>query len=198
MKTLNIAPGLSFPLDFVTQAGAIVARRRRGKTYTGSVLAEEMIKAKLPFVVIDPTGAWWGLRASADGKKAGYPVTIIGGEHGDIPLEPASGKIIADLVVEHPGHYVLDVSDLDPLDMHRFSADFGERLFKLKKRHRFPMMLIDDEADMTLPQTPEDKEQTRCLRAFDKITRRGGLFGLGFLMITQRPALVSKNSLSQV
>lgn len=110
MKKLSIAPGLALPLDFITETAAIIAQRRAGKTYTASVLAEEMIAAALPFVVLDPTGAWWGLRASADGKGEGLPVVIIGGAHGDVPLEPNAGKIIADLVVDHPGWYIIDLS----------------------------------------------------------------------------------------
>lgn len=198
MKTLHISKSLALRPDYVTQTGAIIARKRRGKTYTASVMAEEMVKAGLPFAAIDPTGAWWGLRASADGKKAGLAVTIIGGEHGDIPLEKTAGKVIADLVVDHPGHYVLDVSDLEPEDMHLFCAEFGERLFKRKKTKRFPMHIFGDEADVLLPQVPENGVHARTLRAYDKIIRRGGLYGLGFTAITQRPALVSKNSLSQV
>jgi hypothetical protein len=30
-------------------------------------MAEEMFKARLPFVVIDPVRAWWGLRSLRDG-----------------------------------------------------------------------------------------------------------------------------------
>lgn len=197
-KMLRLCADLALPLEYVTQTGAVIARKRRGKTYTASVMAEEFVKNGIPFVAIDPTGAWWGLRASADGKKAGLPVTIIGGEHGDVPLEKNAGNVIADLVVDFPGHYVLDTSEMNPEDMHLFGAEFGERLFKRKKAKRFPMHVFDDEADMTLPQVPENKAHLRCLRAFDKIIRQGGLFGLGFTMITQRPALVSKNALSQV
>jgi hypothetical protein len=69
----------------------------------------------LPFVVIDPTGAWYGLRSSADGRSEGIPVIIIGGSHGDLPLEPTAGKTVADLVVDHPGYYVIDPSQIETL-----------------------------------------------------------------------------------
>src|SRR4051812_21009140 len=107
---LKIAKDLELPNDFATQTVAILARKRVGKTYTASVIAEECCEAKIPFVVLDPTGAWYGLRSSADGKSAGYPVIIIGGAHGDIPLEFTAGKLIAEFVVENPGYYVLDLS----------------------------------------------------------------------------------------
>ena len=70
--TLNIAPDLNLASDVVTQTFAILAIRRVGKTYTASVIAEEMMKAGLPFVALDPIGAWWGLRAGADGKHEGF------------------------------------------------------------------------------------------------------------------------------
>lgn len=195
---LRISSDLSLPIDAVTQTFAIIAKKRRGKTYTASVLAEEMVKAKLPFVVIDPTGAWWGLRASADGKHAGYPVTIIGGEHGDIPLERGAGTVIADLVVDHPGHYVLDLSLLDSnAAQDQFATDFAERLYRRKATARFPMMLFVDEGDAVIPQQPMPGQQ-RMLGAYDTLVRRGGIRGLGVCIITQRPAVVNKNVLSQV
>src|SRR6185312_14005381 len=129
----RISADIAFPLDAVTQTFAILAKRRVGKTYTASVMAEEMIKAKLPIVVLDPTGAWWGLRASADGTKPGLPVVIIGGAHGDLPLEETAGKIIADLVVDQPGYYVIDLSQTASGGAQdRFVTDFAERLYRRK------------------------------------------------------------------
>ena len=40
---------------------------------------------------MDPKGDWWGLRAAADGKGPGLPIVIVGGEHGDVPLEVGAG-----------------------------------------------------------------------------------------------------------
>jgi hypothetical protein len=181
---------VSLPLDFATQTTAILARKRMGKTYLASVMAEELAAAKLPFVVLDPTGAWWGLRSI-------YPVVIIGGAHGDVPLEPTSGKVIAELVVEHPGFYVIDMSlTISNADQDRFATDFAERLYRVKEAHRFPMMLFVDEADSFAPQRPFPGQQ-RMLGAFEAIVRRGGIRGLGITMITQRPAVLNKNVLTQ-
>jgi hypothetical protein len=107
---IRIAKGLELADDVATQSIAILARRGAGKTYTASVIVEEVIRAKVPVVVLDPTGAWWGLRTSADGEKPGLPVVIFGGDHGDVPLEATAGKVIADVVIEHPGAYVVDLS----------------------------------------------------------------------------------------
>lgn len=194
---LKISDSLSLPIEAVTQTFAIVARKRVGKTYTASVMAEEFISAKLPIVVLDPTGAWWGLRSTADGKGDGYPVVIIGGSHGDVPLEEHAGKVIADLVVDHPGFYVIDFSLTESeAAQDRFATDFGTHFYRRKESARFPMHLFIDEADAFMPQQPFPG-QKKMLGAFDTIIRRGGIRGIGATLITQRPAVLNKNALTQ-
>lgn len=195
--SLKISKELSLPADFVTQTCSIMAMRRVGKTYTASVLAEELVAASLPFVVLDPTGAWWGLRASADGKSEGLPVIIIGGEHADVPLEPTAGKVIADLVVDHPGFYVVDLSSTESnAEQDRFATAFAERLYRRKNKCRDPLHLFVDEADSFAPQRPLDG-QLPMLGAFEAIVRRGGIRGIGTTLITQRPAVLNKNVFTQ-
>lgn len=193
-------PQITFPpREVVTHRIAVIARTGMGKTYAAKNLAEEFVKAKLPFVVLDPIGAWWGLRLSADGKRAGLPVTILGGEYGDIPLEPTAGGEVADFVVDQPGHYVLDLSSFDSdAAQDRFAEGFGTRLFRAKqpRSKRQPLMLFVDEADAFAPQQPF-KGQERMMGAYRTLMRRGRLFGIGMIPITQRPATLNKNVLTQ-
>lgn len=197
MTSLRIATNLSLPVDAVTQPMAILARRGAGKTYTASVIVEEVVGAKVPVVVLDPTGAWWGLRSSVDGEKPGLRVVIFGGEHADVPLEPTAGAVLADVVVEHPGAYVIDLSGLlSKAAEQRFAADFLERLYRAKKRDTGPLLVVVDEADVFAPQRP-GPEQTRTLGALESIVRRGRIKGLGDLLITQRAAVLNKNVLTQ-
>ncbi len=196
MQTLHIGPDFKLPYNFVTQANAILARKRAGKTYTGSVIAEELVKAKIPFVVLDPTSAWWGLRAAADGKGPGLPVVVIGGAHGDLPLDPEGGALVADLVVDHPSYYVLDLSLFESdAAQDRFSTAFAKRLYRRKQVDRSPLHLFVDEADMVVPQNPQPGQQT-MLGAFNALVRRSGIMGLGVTLISQRAALVSKSVLN--
>ena len=206
-RRLRISKEVSLPDDVVTKSVAILAQRRKGKTYTASVLAEEMVSAKLPFVALDPTGAWWGLRASADGEGPGLPVVILGGQHGDLPLERTAGRFIADLVLDHPGWYVVDFSSFESGAAERqFATDFAERLYRRKGQPDmdFPLHLFVDEADKFVPQRPgggrgESREtDQRLLGAFEAIVRRGGLRGLGTTLISQRAAVVNKNVLEQI
>lgn len=195
--SLKISKDLVLPVDAITQTFSILAQRRVGKTYTASVMAEEFVANSLPFAVLDPTGAWWGLRSSADGKSNGLPVVIIGGEHGDVPLEFTAGKVIADLVVDHPGYYVIDLSGTESnAQQDRFAADFAERLYRRKAKVRTPLHLFVDEADAFAPQRPLDGQQ-RMLGAFETLVRRGGIRGIGTTLITQRAAVLNKNVLTQ-
>ncbi len=192
-RTLHIADGLALPLDAVTQTFAILATRGSGKTYTAMVLAEEMLRAHVPVVVLDPVGVWWGLRASADGKGPGLPITIFGGDHGDLPLEATAGTLVADLVVDERVACVLDLSLLRKAERTRFVADFAERLYH---RNRQALHLIVDEADAFAPQRPMHGEE-RMLGAMEDIVRRGRARGLGITLVTQRAAVINKDVLTQ-
>lgn len=202
-STLVISPELALPTDFATKSTAILAQRRKGKTYAASVIAEECVAAEVPFVALDPTGAWWGLRASADGKREGLPVYVFGGEHPSDPelrLERGSGKLIAEFVVDFPGYYVVDFKGFDSKEAERqFATDFAERLYRYKGQpgKDFVMHLFVDEADMFVPQRSPHGDQ-RMLGAFESIVRRGGIRGLGTSLISQRSAVVNKNVLEQI
>lgn len=195
---LKIARGLTLPNSYITKATAVLAKRRIGKTYNSSVIAEEFVEQGLPFVVLDPTSAWWGLRASADGKSAGLPVTIIGGEHGDLPLDVGAGRALADLVIEEPGFYVLDLGHWESDSEHRrFAAPFLDRLYRAKAKNRSPLHLFVDEADVFAPQKPQ-KGDEKMLHNMQAIVRRGGIRGLGTTLITQRAAVLNKDVLTQL
>lgn len=194
MSTLAIALDLQLPAEAVTETFAILAKRGVGKTYTASVLVEELLKAGLHVVVVDPIGVWWGLRASSDGKTAGLPIVVLGGDHGDVPLEATGGELIADLVVDERLSIVLDLSRFRKGEQVRFMTDFAERLYH---RNRAPLQLVLDEADAFAPQRPQ-KGQERMLGAIEDLVRRGRARGIGVTLITQRSAVLNKDVLTQV
>jgi hypothetical protein len=191
--SLHITDGLSLPYSVITETLVIFAKRGVGKTHTASVLVEEMIGAVLPVCVIDPVGVWWGLRSSADGTGPGLPVTILGGEHADLPLTAGSGAAVADLLVDERLPLVLDLSGLSKTAQRRFTCDFMERLYH---RNREPLHLVVDEADLFAPMRG-GKDTMRLLGAYEDIVRRGRAHGLGCTSITQRPASLHTDIRSQ-
>lgn len=189
MAKLRIAENLALPLDAVTATFAILAIRGAGKTHTASVFAEEMLKAGQPIVAYDPTGAWYGLRSSADGKNAGHPVVVFGGEHADVPLEESAGAVVATAIVEKRFPAILDVSLMRKNARVRFMQDFCETLYH---RNREPLHFFVDEAHTVAPQRVFP-DAARLLGAMEDILLQGRRRGLGATIISQRPALVNKN-----
>jgi len=194
MSKLRISDNLTLPLEATTQTFAILAKRGVGKTYTAAVITEELLKADQQIIVADPIGVWWGLRAGADGKSAGLSIVVMGGDHGDVPLEESAGETVATAIVEHGFSAVLDLSHFRKAAQVRFMTAFAEALYRLNRR---PLHLMVDEADAFAPQRPMPGEQ-RLLGSFEDIVRRGRARGLGCTLITQRAAVLNKNVLTQI
>lgn len=195
---LAISATRFLPLAMTIGTEAILGQKGGGKSYKASVIVEELLKANQQVVVLDPTSAWWGLRSSADGKSAGYPITIFGGEHGDLPIQPDAGAELARAVVHERFSAIFDLDGLTKGEEQRFSAAFLETLYRSKVgEYRTPLKLVLDEADVYAPQKPFGPEAV-TLGACQSIVRRGRIKGIGCMMITQRAAVLNKDVLSQV
>jgi hypothetical protein len=196
--SLRISKDLALPLEAVTQTIAALAKRRAGKSYTIAKLVEELVRCKQQVVIIDPKGDWWGIRSSANGKEPGLPVVILGGSHGDVPLETNSGELVGRMVVEERISVLLDLSEFRKAQVPTFMAPFLETVYRLKAKdeYRTAMMMVIDEADAIAPQRPFKGEE-RMLGAAEDIVRRGGQRGIGCTMATQRAAVLNKNVLTQ-
>jgi hypothetical protein len=196
-QTLRISPDLTLPLEFVTQAGAVLAKRRVGKSYLTRKICEQLIKAGQQVILVDPKGDQWGICSSADGKSPGLAVTIFGGARGDVPISPKSGELVARIAVEERPNMLLHVASLKKGERARFLADFFETFYSLKETQTSPVMVVIDEADDVAPQKPFP-DQARMLGACEDLVKRGGQRGIGVLMVTQRAASLNKNVLTQI
>lgn len=194
---LNIADNLKLPLEAVTQTFGILGKRGGGKTYTAKVIAEEMIRAGAHVACIDPIGNWWGLRVGRDGKSPGLPITVFGGDYGDVPLEATekAGEFVARLIVEEKLSLVLDLSRFRKHEQMSFMIGWAETLYRL---NREALHLFIDEADAWAPQRTIGNLAPRMLGAMEDLVRRGRARGLGITMITQRSASINKDLLTQI
>jgi DNA helicase HerA-like ATPase len=68
------------PEAALAQHVAVVGKTGSGKTFRAKGEVERLLQKRQRVCVIDPTGAWYGLKSSADGKSAGFPIVIFGGE----------------------------------------------------------------------------------------------------------------------
>lgn len=198
MKQIEFAKGLSLPVEIITQSTAVIARKGAGKSYAAGKIIEGIAEAKGQFVVVDPVGNWWGLRLAADGKTVGLDIPVLGGLRGDIPLNPDSGKLIADAVTDTGRSFVLDVSQFSLGERKRFMTAFGEQLWLRQKalRDPQPILVVLEEAQLVIPQNVQG-DDARMVGIWTEIVRLGRNKGIGVLMITQRPQSVSKEALTQ-
>jgi hypothetical protein len=206
-KKLEISPDLSLPLEAVTWTFSVLAIKGSGKSNVLVVMAEEMHKAGLHWIALDPKGDWWGIQSSGDGKSPGLSVPIFGGEHGNVPLYPDSGPALADLLINEGISAVIDVSEFTKGEMSRFLGGpnpqeggkgdgFFARLYKKKNRSQPPTHVFLEEVDEYLPQQVT-KEIAKLHYDGQKIATKGRYRGLGVTCATQRPARFHNDVLTQ-
>jgi len=101
-----------------------------------------------------------------------------------------------------PGIKVIDFSEV-PAEAVPVVAGVLARLlydiqFWTEAEHRTPLCFVCDEAHLYMP-TPEGKGPTHreALRAFEQIAKEGRKYGVGLLIVSQRPADVSRTVLAQ-
>jgi len=196
MRGLRFSDKVSLPADVVTQKLAYLGLSGSGKTYGAGKLAELLLDIGAQVVILDHVGNWYGLRIAADGKGKGIPIPVFGGLHGDIPLEPESGALVADVIVEKEISCVLDVNLMRKNQRREFVTAFAEQLFHRKKQARSPLHLMIEECQAFVPQKVFRGEE-RMLGAFEDIIKVGRNYGLGVTLISQRPQAVNKDALNQ-
>jgi hypothetical protein len=194
---LRIANDLALDGDLVVATTGIFATKGMGKSYLAQVMAEEMLEHGQVIVVIDPTDVWSGLRSSADGKSDGYPILVIGGDHGDLKLdpEPGAGVRLAEAIVAERFSCVICTDGLDDTSAIRYVR---EVLSTIYKKNRKPLHVFVDECDIFAPQQSKEEEDHRCIRAMAHVVRRGRKKGIGSTLITQRPSELNASVRSQV
>lgn len=187
MKVLKLGNKLNLPESLPTMRVGLIGKTGTGKTNTAVVMGEHMLSHGQPIVVFDPQGDWWGLRSH-------FPIAILGGDNGDLPLSPNGGTVAANFVIENRISVLFDLSSMDEMEMVRFATDFAKRIW-VKNRQALHIFL--DEADLFAPQSGVKGTKTKCLSAWQNVCRRGRSRGLGMTMITQRSAVLNKDLLTQ-
>lgn len=205
-KLLRISPDLSLPLDIVTSTLVVYGTKGMGKTVLAAVLAEELAAVGLRWAWLDPLGVGYGIRYAADGRGPGVECLILGGVHGDIPIQPDGGAAVADVVVEERINILIDFSRKKSGEMWsigekiRFVTAYAKRLFQrqgdiIKGRRREPLFQILDEAARYIPQnfSAGNPEIAMCVAAWQQLVEEGRNVALGVGLVTQRSARMSKD-----
>jgi hypothetical protein len=119
---------------------------------------------------------------------------VFGGKHADVSITSDMGVALGRIIAQEALVCVVDLSDLgSSAARRRFMAAFAEALYEANEE---PLHLVLDEADLWAPQRPI-KGWEGLLGHIEEIVRRGRVRGFIPWLITQRPAVVHKDVLSQ-
>lgn len=195
---LVLADGLELvAVEAAAQRLAWVGTSGSGKTYGCGRYVEQAHACNIPVLILDTVSLWPPIRLAADGKRPGLPFVIVGGDHADVPLELGRGAELARFLITQNASAVVDLSDYAPDERAPFVADLCERLLiELKhQKKRRPRFVVYDEAQDLAPQIPA-KGEARMLKAVSALIRKGRNHLCGTVLLTQRPADVSKTALN--
>lgn len=188
--------------EFSTQTTIVYGAKGMGKTNLIAVAAEELEAAGERFAVLDPIGVSWGLRHPATKSSgAGLPILILGGVHGDLPIEPTAGAVVAEFVVDESQNVVIDISRRADGRMWgqgeklRFVTAYLNRLYEKQGERRRPLLQIIDEAGRFAPENaPKGAvDVAACIGALEQIVELGRNVGVGVMLTTQRSARMKKS-----
>jgi hypothetical protein len=173
---------------------AILGRKGGGKTFTAKGIAERLLDMKRRVLILDPLGVWAGLRTAANGEDPGYQIAIFGGQYGDEPLDPALAVPLAQIIAGENLPTIIDLSELTKTAQGTFLYKF---LHELRRVNREALTIVLEEADVFAPQNPQGDDSKLLHSEIDWISRRGRFRGFRLISITQRPARLSKDVLTQ-
>lgn len=186
---------MSYPIPYAALDDrlAFIGTSGSGKTYAAGTAIERLLRKGARVVIIDPLDVWWGLRLKANGEDRSWPVVIFGGSKADLLISEATGGVIGETAAQMAESCIVSLG--------HFKTAASRRRFMLAFLEHFdasatgePVHLIFDEADMFAPQ----KSSEPMLQALmEGIVRRGRVKGFIPWLITQRPAVLSKDVLSQ-
>ena len=172
--------------ELITGRTLLCSISRWGKTWTARRIVEQVF-GKTGIIIVDVEGEYATLRDK-------FPLLIVGK---DVPLVPESAEFLADQILDHDLSAIIDGSDpqLDIAAFQEFLARFIERFIAVETKARKPYLWILEEADELAPET--GIARSICLQQIRRLVKKGGKRGLGTIVLTQRPAFVSKFVISQ-
>ena len=176
-------------VDVLTGRGFITGKSGSGKSNSASVLVEELLDRGYPVLTVDTDGEYWGL-------KEDYEILHVGAdEECDLQVGPEHGSKLAELALAESVPIILDVSGF--LDAERANAllrKTAQALFTKEKKRKRPFLMLVEEIHEYIP---EGGGLDATGELLVKIGKRGRKHGLGIAGISQRPADVKKDFITQ-
>jgi Helicase HerA, central domain len=179
------------PAGVLAQHVIALGKTGAGKSSALRVLVEGLLDADDPVCIVDPKGDWWGIKSSADGRRAGYPLVIFGGEHADVPINEHSGSAIAELIATGNRSCLIDLGGWMVGERTRFFIAFASTLFKLTRGARH--LVIDGVHNFAPQGKILDPDAGKMLHWSNRLASEGRGKGITILAASQRPQKVHKD-----
>jgi hypothetical protein len=173
--------------------------RGSGKSWTSAVIAEELARTGIPFIVVDLMGEYKTLR-----EKFPVLITALGTpKYADIHLSEEQARVLAQRIVQTGISVVLDLKHATMLQRYAFLAKFLKGFYRVEEKLMKPYVLILDEAHRITPEKGVIKlrevrdVQTQVEYWVYEIGATGRHYGIGFIAVARRTAEISKMTLTQ-
>ncbi|RXK49061.1 helicase HerA domain-containing protein [Halorientalis pallida] len=176
-------------VEILTGRGFVTGKSGSGKSNTASVIAENLLDAGFGILIVDIDGEYYGL-------KEEYEILHVGAdEECDIQVTTEHAGKIASLALEQNVPIILDVSSfLDEDEAETLLTEVSKQLFAKEKKLKQPFLMLVEEVHEWIP---EKGSVTEAGKMLIKIGKRGRKHGLGMVGISQRPADVKKDFITQ-
>ncbi|WP_049984919.1 ATP-binding protein [Halobellus rufus] len=176
-------------VDILTGRGFITGKSGSGKSNTASVMIENLLSKNFPVLIVDTDGEYYGLKEQFELLHAGAD------EECDIVVSPEHAEKLAHLALEQNVPIILDVSGyLEDDEAQELLTEVSKRLFAKEKKLKKPFLMLIEECHEYIP---EGGGMTEAGKMLIKIGKRGRKHGLGIVGISQRPADVKKDFITQ-
>ena len=189
-ETIEAGTPVELPVvDILTGRGFVTGKSGSGKSNTVSVMLENLLDNNFPVLIVDSDGEYYGL-------KEEYEVLHVGADDEcDIQVTADHAEKIASLALEENIPIILDVSGyLDEDDADELVLETTRHLFAKEKKLKKPFLVVIEECHEYIPEKSGMGEAGKMLI---KIGKRGRKHGLGIVGISQRPADVKKDFITQ-
>jgi len=176
-------------VQLLTGRGFVTGKSGSGKSNTASVVGEELLEAGYPLLIVDTDGEYYGLKEEYELLHAGAD------EECDIQVAAEHAEKVATIALDENVPVILDVSGyLDEDEADELIRETARHLFTKEKKLKKPFLLVVEEVHEYIPEGGGLGETGKMLI---KIGKRGRKHGLGILGISQRPADVKKDFITQ-
>ena len=193
-KLIEISDDLAVDaVEYASRANAILGIRDSGKTYTATLIAEQLFGCGIPFFAFDPIGRWRFLRSPGTGlDAAGFPVVVLGGRAPDLPLSPEDAPRTIRAAMQSGVSMVIDLYDvkLSKKDWRAVVRTSIETILYENEQYGGGLRHVFlEEAAEFVPQRVFDG---MTYSVVEKLVRMGGNAGVGVTLINQRAEEVNK------